>query len=248
MREKRFPRDGKKRRAPQKPEITTNLRAVQHPYFGNIPMIYHSDPGGDGKIYEWWQPDPDYQPPMPSGAVRGDVRKQEYCPAHHTPKYFYVDEDCDCIQCGKGFIFHAREQKYWYETLKFNFSSIPIRCLQCRRERRTDHALREQIARAKAEVGETNPAAYLALARAIVEYHERTKQGDLNQAIAAARKAEALWPESSEPGLWEGIAQALAGRRQKAQAALNSFLLKPTKNVALRNKAEKYLKAGIESS
>src|SRR4030095_14215073 len=115
-----------------------------------------------GKVYEWWQYDPEYEPPLPRGAVRGNVFKQVFCPAHHTPKYFYVDEEQQCIQCGNSFVFNGTEQKYWYDTLKFNFSSIPIRCISCRRERRSEHALREQIARAKAEVGSKDHAPYLA--------------------------------------------------------------------------------------
>lgn len=87
-----------------------------------------------------------------------------------------------------------------------------------------------------------NPAGYIALARAIVEYHERTQQGNLDEAVAASRKAAALWPDSSEPSLWEGIAQARAGRPQKARAALRNFLSATAKvPLALRNKAEQYL-------
>lgn len=244
MPEKRFPRDGKQRRKPRRASSQSEPRYARDPLFGNLPLIHHSNIGINGKTYEWWQYDPDFQPPLPQGAVRGDVRKQNYCPAHHTPKYFYVDEDRQCIQCGRDFIFQAQEQKYWYETLKFNFSSIPIRCLHCRRERRSDHALREQIARAKAEVRKMNPAGYIALARAIVEYHERTQQGNLDEAIAASRKAATLWPDSYEPNLWEGIAHALAGRRQKARSTLKTFLSTSTNvPLALRKKAEKYVEA-----
>ena len=244
MPEKHVPTDsGKKRRKPRE-TTDSGRRFSRDPLFGNIPLIHHSHVGRDGKLYEWWQYDPGYQPAMPHGAVRGDVRKQEYCPAHHLPKYFYVDENRDCIQCGRRFTFHAKEQKYWYETLKFNFSSIPIRCVDCRRQRRSEHALREQIARAKSEVREGDPAGYIALARAIVEYHERTQHGNLDEAIAAARKAAALWPTSSEAQLWEGLAHALAGRRQKAQTILKSFMSKSVGGpFALRTKAEKYLKA-----
>jgi hypothetical protein len=42
------------------------------------------------------------------------------------PKYFYVDDERECIQCGKQFTFHAAEQKYWYETLKFNIWTAEI--------------------------------------------------------------------------------------------------------------------------
>jgi hypothetical protein len=239
MYDKRFPRDRKKKRTRVE---KLEQRYVRDPLFGSIPLIHHQSDGSDGKVYEWWEYDPNYQPPMPRHAVRGDIRKQIYCRAHHTPKYFYVDETRECIQCGNAFVFRATEQKYWYETLKFNFSSIPVRCIKCRRERRSEHALREQIARAKASVRSNDPAAHIALARAIVEYHEKTDHGDLNEAIAAARKAQAAWPESVEPSLWEGIAHARAGRPAKARAALTRFLSATVNaHTMLRKKAENYL-------
>jgi hypothetical protein len=240
---KNFPRDRKKTRAKKSgQDKSAETRYVEHRVFGKIPLIHHATPGGDGKIYEWWQYDPAYQPTLPRGAVRGDVQKQNFCTAHHVPKYFYLDQEHECIQCGKAFVFHASEQKYWYETLKFNFSSIPIRCAECRRERRTEHALREQIGRARDEASSNNPAAYIALARAIVEYHEKTQHGNLNEAISSARKAKTLWPESSEPDLWEGIAHARAGRKERARTALRKFLSEAGNlPVALKKKAEKYV-------
>lgn len=242
MPDKRIPKDRKKKRRKSENRVSVGPKPAPHPLFGSIPFIHRQSIGLEGKVYDWWQHDPDYQPPMPRGAVRGDVSKQIYCTAHHIPKYFYVDEERTCIQCGKYFIFRASEQKYWYETLKFNFSSIPIRCLECRRERRSEHALREQIARARADVRMKNPAGNIALARAIVEYHERTQHGNLSEAIGAARKAKELWPDSVEPSLWEGIAHALAGRHEKARATLKSFLLQSTNTpIVLRNKAEEYL-------
>jgi hypothetical protein len=239
---KRVPGDKKKSRRSKEDRDSRAPKPAAHPLYGVIPFIHHKTVGLTGKVYEWWQEDPDYQPKLPRGAIRGNVKKQNYCPAHHTPKYFYVDEAHTCIQCGKNFIFRPEEQKYWYETLQFNFSSIPIRCAECRRARRSEHALREQIARAKTDIRRKNPAGHIALARSIVEYRERTQHGDLSEAIAAARKAKAIWPESVEPSLWEGIAHALAGRNEKARTTLTSFLTQ-AKNApgAWRTKAEKYL-------
>jgi hypothetical protein len=152
MAEKCFPRNRgtKKQKSARRRADSSDAPLFQHPLFGEIPLIHHSAVGRDGKVYEWWQYDPDYRPPLPRGAIPGDVRKQVYCPWHHVPKYFYVDHEDECIQCGNRFTFRATEQKYWYETLKFNFRSVPIRCLDCRRQRRSEHALREQIARTKA--------------------------------------------------------------------------------------------------
>ncbi len=166
---------------------------------------------------------------LPLGAVPGDVSKQVFCPAHHEPKYFYLNEKRSCIQCGKAFVFRAAEQKFWYETLKFNFESIPIRCPRCRKLRRSERSLREQIGRARrdAKMHPNDPAPQLALSRALVEFHERTGQGRLPDAIAAARRAARLWPQSSEPLLWEGLAHAQSGRKNKALDCLKRFLAAP---------------------
>ena len=84
--DKRYPRDrhGERRRrgvatagtrrrglAEAQPE----RRFVHHRLYGEIPLVAgeHTDP--TGKIHRWWRYDPDYAPPLPRGAVRGNVRK-----------------------------------------------------------------------------------------------------------------------------------------------------------------------------
>jgi putative zinc ribbon protein len=254
MIEKRYPRDrrpGIGRRKGGPAAQAPNRKFVRDALYGEIPLIRENTKGRDGKLYEWWRYDPSYQPPLPRGAVRGDVGKQVFCVAHHTPKYFYLDEGRTCSQCGKSFTFRASEQKYWYETLKFNFSSVPIRCVGCRRQRRSEHALREQIAKAKADVraASRDPAAHLALARAIVEYHERTSGGKLDEAIAAARMAAALWPDCPEPLFWEGAAQARAGRKRKARQCLQAFLSADQRRpAALAQRAKEYLENETEGT
>lgn len=181
---------------------------------------------------------------IPKGAVAGDVSKQVFCSACHEPKYFYVDETRTCVQCGARFRFSGAEQKYWYETRKFNFSSVPVRCKSCRRLRRTEHAMREQIARARkaTEDAPTDPSAHLALARAIVEYHERTGAGRLDAAVAAARKALKLWRDAPDARVWEGIAHARAGRAKQARECLSEFLVRaPGLHASLVAKAREYL-------
>jgi hypothetical protein len=196
--------------------------------------------GADGKLYRWLKHDPDYQPRLPDGAVRGDVRKQVFCETCHVPKYFYVDELRSCVQCHERFVFRAAEQKYWYETLKFNFRAVPVRCLACRRKRRSEGALREQIAVARKQIEKapSDPAGHLALARALVEYRQRTGEGDLATAIAAARKAQSLWREAAEALYWEGLAHILARRSAKGREVLRQFLAHPgLRNAGLRRAA-----------
>jgi hypothetical protein len=246
--EKRYPRDRRadaKRRARVMVTARSNKpRVERHPMFGEIPLIKVIATGLRGQDLSWWRYDPEYEPPLPRGAVRGNVKRQVFCYAHHVPKYFYLDEPRSCVQCGEEFTFRAAEQKHWYEALQFNFSSVPVRCLACRRRRRSEHALREQIARAKAAVRASadDPAAHLSLARAIAEYHERTEQGDLNQAISAARKAATLWPETAEPLFWEGLAHARAGHEAKARDCLRTFVDRARPGLAsLRQRAKELL-------
>ena len=226
------------------PPDSAERRWSRHPVYGRIPLIRHATVGRDGRTYEWWEYDPAFSPPVPKGAVAGDVSKQVFCSACHEPKYFYVNETRTCVQCDSRFTFSGAEQKYWYETRKFNFSSVPIRCKTCRRLRRSEHAMREQIARARqtTAVAPTDPSAHLALARAIVEYHERTGAARLDDAIAAARTAVKLWRDAPDASLWEGIAHARAGRAKQARERLSEFL-KGTQNVhaSLVAKAQEYL-------
>jgi tetratricopeptide (TPR) repeat protein len=219
-------------------------RWSRHPLYGNIPLIRHATVGRDGRTYEWWEYDPTFSPRVPKGAVAGDVSKQVFCSACHEPKYFYADETRTCVQCGSRFTFSGAEQKYWYETRKFNFSSIPIRCKSCRRLRRTEHAMREQIARARQATRDapTDPSAHLALARAIVEYHERSDAGRLDDAVAAARRASKLWRDAPDASLWEGVAHARAGRAKRARECLSEFLNRaPSTHASLLVKAREYL-------
>lgn len=230
-------------REPKKPRRNNEAaRSQQHRLYGEIPLMPHRTIVA-GKTYEWWECDPTYLPALPRGAVRGDVTKQVFCNSCHTPKYFYVDETHQCIQCGGTFTFSGREQKYWYEALQFNFHSIPVRCPACRRLRRSDRALHQQVARARATVKNLpeDPAAHLALARAIVEYHERSGHGRLDDAVAAARKAAKLWPGVAEASLWEGIAHMRAGHVRQGRACLTSFVESPQARAVLHAKARSYL-------
>lgn len=209
-----------------------------------------------GRTYATLDFDPDYTPPMPSGAIRGDVRKQEFCRMCHVPKYFYVDVPRRCIQCGADFVFAAAEQKRWYETYKFHFDSIATRCLACRRKRRTATALGRALEEATlgAKARPDDATALLALAEAIVRVHQQTGAGSLTKAIAASRKArrQLRGHAGSEAGptlFWEGMAQALAGRADLAHARLAEFVERGVvgrRHAALAKEAGAWLEANPE--
>ena len=197
-----------------------------HPLYGDIPLVERRSRGRDGREYSWLEYDPLFQAKLPKGALPGDVARQQYCTAHHVPKYFYVDEQRRCVQCKETFVFSAKEQKFWYETLKFNFGSSAIRCRRCRRQKQSERALREQIGTAlrQLQARPNDPALLIDLARATVRYREATGQGNLDRAIAASRRALSEWPSSPEPLFWEGKCHYLAGRNTKAKACLLKFI------------------------
>jgi hypothetical protein len=231
------PRDGKRRarRTDQAASPDRRLRTVRHPQFGEIPLVPVTYVDLAGRERETFEYDPTYQPPLPKGAIRGDISKQHFCRMCHVPRYFYVDIPLTCVQCNRPFVFRAVEQKLWYETFKFHFNARATRCLRCRRQRRSDEALARQIGDAKAAVRAhpDDASAHLALAEAIARYFQRRGQGKLQEAIAASRKARRLLRnhvahELRETFFWEGLALNLAGHVATAQEALREFISAPT--------------------
>ena len=198
-------------------------RFQRHATYGKIPLIrrtYENSLGGGS--YETWEYDPNYRPEMPKGAIRGNVLQQQFCPMCHVPRYFYVDQHKTCVQCGLPFVFSAAEQKYWFETLHFYIDSVAVRCRSCRRRRRTQKALRHQIA-AVLERKQSEPdnlVLDLELAEATVRYRQLTGEGNLDRAIAATRRVQKAWPEAVEAAF--GKADAMpwpgAGRRRSSSS------------------------------
>lgn len=214
-----------------------------HPLFGHIPWIPHEENPDLVRM------DPDYAPPMPAGAVRGDIRRQSYCRMCHVPRYFYVDDERTCVQCHQQFVFSAAEQKYWYETLKFWADSTAIRCLDCRRKQRSKVAIQRQLSAALAGLAKApdDPGHLLEVAEARAKYHEAHGTGDLDSGLAAARRAFELWPEEPRALFWEGRLQELAGRPAKARECYRRFVAEArgqSGSTALRRHAESFLALG----
>ena len=68
------------------------------------------------------------------------------------PNYFYVDIPRRCVECRVDFVFAATEQKHWFEEPKFHFDTIPVRCVTCRRKRRSDKVLMIELGSAKQQL------------------------------------------------------------------------------------------------
>ena len=69
----------------------------EDPLYGKIPFLPHSyNLGPAGKTYIIYEPDLDYAPPLPRGAVRANAHLQNLS-EFSFPQYFYVDEDKVCV-------------------------------------------------------------------------------------------------------------------------------------------------------
>jgi len=196
------------------------------PLYGKIPLRPHTFIDANGNAHTSYRYDLDYTPELPRGAVRGNVREQYLCHMCHVPRYFYVDQGRSCIQCGEDFLFSAAEQKFWYETLKFYGTSVPVRCPECRRQKRTEASMGQQIGLAKASLKQSknDPALLLNLAESVVLYHQKTGLGKLSEATAAARRARAIDSQAIESFFWEACCHAQSGRNVKARELFERFL------------------------
>ncbi len=225
-------------------------RTEPHPLYGEIPIVEIIRTYSNGQEYRFSDYDWDFRPPMPEGAVRGDPNQQHFCPMCNVPRYFFVDQERRCVECGHEFVFSASEQKFWYEDLKFHFDSVAIRCQDCRRKQRSKKNLHAAVARAKSKLAESplDPVRALAVAEALVRLREHTGEGDLEEAIGLSRKAKqggaTITGLEGKALFWEGKAQALLERHDRAEPLLRAALetLPGSKEGAsLRSEAEWYL-------
>ncbi|MBK9090023.1 MAG: zinc-ribbon domain-containing protein [Holophagales bacterium] len=204
------------------PSRSPTKRTRRHRLFGEVPLL--PGPGASGLSGPAWTYDPDYRPDLPAGAVRGDPRRQLFC--CEVPRYFYVDADRTCRDCGAPFVFSAREQKHWYETLGFRLDAAAVRCLSCRRVYRRDRGIARALADASRALAEAplHPPAVLAYARAAVAHAERFGHAPLDGAIAALRALLRHAPAAVEAVYLEGRCAEAAGRPRRAAASYEKFL------------------------
>lgn len=78
---------------------------------------------------------------FPETALPADTSKQNYAV---FPRAYYVDVARTCRSCTRRFIFFAREQRYWFETLRFFVDADCVLCPECRR---TAHSLKRRLRR-----------------------------------------------------------------------------------------------------
>jgi hypothetical protein len=80
---------------------------------------------------------------MPKGAIKADMTKHA---PHNSfgPPMWYVDEHHKCKDCGREFIFTARQQQHWFEVLQIPIHVIANRCAGCRRKQRSEIAAQKR--------------------------------------------------------------------------------------------------------
>src|SRR5262245_22376954 len=105
---------------------------VAHPRFGRKvrPSGHRVDP--DKLRASFWQ----YQNEVlfPESAIPADTTRQNHGVCNRP---WYVDILKACVKCGRGFLFFAEEQRFWYEDLGFFVDADCIRCPECRAAERT---------------------------------------------------------------------------------------------------------------
>lgn len=98
-----------------------------------------------------------------------------------SPKYLaYFDKKITCSTCKKEFIFSAKEQQYWFETLKFWHESYPTKCLECRKKIRQQSTLQTELSQLIKNLDKENPDA--AQLQRIGEIYEELGIGDTEKA------------------------------------------------------------------
>ncbi|MCK5649177.1 MAG: zinc-ribbon domain containing protein [Gammaproteobacteria bacterium] len=78
---------------------------------------------------------------FPETVIKADVSRQNYSV---FPRSFYVDIEKQCTQCHRWFIFYAKEQQYWYESLGFYIDSDCVKCIDCRKSEQSINTLQQE--------------------------------------------------------------------------------------------------------
>jgi len=105
---------------------------ADHPRYGKRPLITGENPQSDfaNGVNLHWHTQKDSL--IPNTAIRADSNRQVDA---MFPITHYFDVRRRCNDCDKMFIFFAREQKYWYESLQFSINADCRQCVGCRKEK-----------------------------------------------------------------------------------------------------------------
>ena len=117
---------------------STQNKFVPHPRYGSVPHT-SGVVVAEQKIREsFWRLRNETL--FPESVLVAAPERQNYSV---FPRLYYVDVLRECRTCKRPFIFFAKEQRYWFETLKFYVDADCVQCPDCRRESRSvQHRLR----------------------------------------------------------------------------------------------------------
>ena len=118
---------------------------VPHPRYGDAVVPSGSKASPKEVRASFWRYGSDTI--FPESAIRADTTRQNFTV---FPRGYYVDALRKCRTCGRPFIFFAREQQHWYETLGFHIDADCVHCPECRR---SDQQLRRRFQRYSESIG-----------------------------------------------------------------------------------------------
>lgn len=104
---------------------------VKHPRYGSHPHVSGVKvPELEIRASFWSLQDGEI---YPDSVLLANTEQQNYSV---FPRQYYVDIRRVCRACDRPFIFFAKEQRYWFETLKFFVDADCVQCPDCRSELR----------------------------------------------------------------------------------------------------------------
>lgn len=102
---------------------------VSHPRFGERPIPSgHEYSAAEVEQSFWLYSSVKY---FIDTVIPADITKQNYST---FPRTLYVDIEEQCQICHRPFLFFAKEQKHWFEELRFYVDAHCKRCIDCRKK------------------------------------------------------------------------------------------------------------------
>ena len=127
--------NGQHPRVPDKDSFSLPSDLVAHPRYGTEPLYTGLEIPNDehnlGLVPGWKYGS---ESVIPNTGIKANSK----CHCSAIPVYVYFDILKKCVDCGRHFLFYAREQKHWYEELGFAIDADCVRCVECRKERQAD--------------------------------------------------------------------------------------------------------------
>jgi len=141
-------RKHKKANSVPKRRATTIAGVVPHPRYGNTIVSSGCNVASEeirASFYRYRG-----ETIFPESVIQADTTRQNFTV---FPRGYYVDMLKLCRTCRRPFIFFAREQRHWYEILRFYIDADCVHCPECRR---SNQELRRRFRRYSESIGHTD--------------------------------------------------------------------------------------------